>query len=449
MSPSIFKANDIRGVVRLELNGRIARGIGRALADLLETPGPVAVGYDMRAASVEYAAALREGLIEQGRDVVDIGLVTSDMIYFAVGSEDLAGGAMVTASHNPGQYDGIKLCRRGAAPIGQDTGLAEIEQALVSDHYKASSLVGHAHKRDIIPAWINHALGFVDTTDWPSYRVAIDAGNGMAGAILPHLEGCTPLKLKPLYWELDGTFPHHPASPIESKNLVELVKVIKRDALDFGVAFDGDGDRAFLVDGKGQPLSGTIMTAIIAEAMLRRHPHATILYNAICGRIVPETIEANGGRGVRTRVGHAFIKVRMRELDGLFAGEHSGHFYFRDNYYADSGLIAMLVAIDVVAKSGLTLTALADKYRLYHDSGELNFTVVDQDAVMAKLRMAYKGGKQDELDGLSVNYDDWWFNVRPSNTEPLLRLNVEAKTVAKLREETGKLKAIIEGSASY
>jgi phosphomannomutase len=440
---SIFKANDIRGVVKLELNAHIAHAVGRALADLLETPGPVAVGYDMRPASVEYAAALREGILEQGRDVVDIGLVTSDMIYFAVGSEDLAGGAMVTASHNPGQYDGIKLCRRGAAPIGQDTGLGEIEEALVGDHYKTSTTVGHIRKRDLIPAWVDHALSFVDSTTWPAYQIAIDAGNGMAGAILPHLQGRTPLRITPLYWKLDGTFPNHPASPIDPANLVDLAKTIKDDRLDFGIAFDGDGDRAFLVDSAGQQVSGSVMTAILAEAMLSKHPHATILYNAICGRIVPETISTHGGKGVRTKVGHAFIKVKMRELDAVFAGEHSGHYYFRDNYHADSGLIAALVAIDVLAHSGLTLIELADKYRVYHDSGELNFAVANKIKMLAKLAQAYKDGKQDELDGLTVNYTDWWFNARASNTEPLLRLNVEAKTESKLKEETTKIEALL------
>ncbi len=442
---SIFKANDIRGVVKLDLNSRIAHAVGRALADLLETPGPVAVGYDMRPASVEYATALREGILEQGRDVVDIGLVTSDMIYFAVGSEDLAGGAMVTASHNPGQYDGIKLCRRDAAPIGQDTGLANIEEALLNGRYKRSFTVGKIRKRQIIEEWVDHALSFVNPTSWPAYRIAIDAGNGMAGAILPHLKGRIPLKIEPLYWKLDGTFPNHPASPIDPANLVDLVKLIKRDSLDFGVAFDGDGDRAYLVDANGEQVSGTIMTAILAEATLRRYPHATILYNAICGRVVPETISANGGKGVRTKVGHAFIKVRMRELDAPFAGEHSGHFYFRDNYYADSGLIAALVAVDVLAKSGLTLKELADKYRIYHDSGEINFSVDDKTAMLAKLRLAYDDGKQDELDGLTVNYRDWWFNARPSNTEPLLRLNVEAKTESLLKEKLKDLEARLGG----
>ena len=441
---TIFKANDIRGVVKVELSSRIAHAVGRALADLLETPGPVAVGYDMRPASVEYATALREGILEQGRDVVDIGLVTTDMIYFAVGSEDLAGGAMVTASHNPGQYDGIKLCRRGAAPIGSDTGLAEIQQALANDQYKPSHRVGKITKRHLVESWIDHALGFVDAANWPAYRIAIDAGNGMAGAILPSLVGRTPLKITPLYWDLDGTFPNHPASPIDPANLVDLTMLIKRDGLDFGIAFDGDGDRAFLVDGDGQQVSGSVMTAILAEAMLRRYPGATIIYNAVCSRIVPETIASHGGTGIRVPVGHATIKTKMREVDAPFAGEHSGHFYFRDNYRADSGLIAALVAIEVLAKSGLSLKALADKYRTYFDSGEINFKVADVDRVLTKLRRSYRDGEQDELDGLTVNYPDWWFNVRSSDTEPLLRLNIETKTADQLERELTKLRSYLE-----
>jgi phosphomannomutase len=440
---SVFKANDIRGVARLELSSQLARGVGRALADLLETPGTVAVGYDMRAASVEYAAALREGIIEQGRDVIDIGLVTSDMIYFAVGHGDLAGGAMVTASHNPGQYDGIKLCRRQAAPIGLETGLDEIEAAIRHDRYRSVSSVGHIHKQDITQAWITHALSFVDTATWPVYTVAIDAGNGMAGAILPHLESLVPLKITPLYWELDGSFPNHPASPIDPANLHDLIEQVTTIGLDLGIAFDGDGDRAFLVDDQGLPVSASVMTAIIAEATLRRHPHATILYNAVCSRIVAETIQAHGGRDVRTKVGHAAIKTRMRDLDADFAGEHSGHFYFKDNYYADSGLIAALVAIDILAQSKLTLSQLADKYRVYHDSDELNFTIKDSTAVIARVKAAFPDGRDNDLDGLTVNYPDWWFNLRPSDTEPLLRLNVEAKTGELLRTQVTKLEALV------
>jgi len=295
-----------------------------------------------------------------------------------------------------------------------------------------------------VKPWIDHALSFVDSTSWPAYRIAIDAGNGMAGAILSSLDGRTPLKITPLYWDLDGTFPNHPASPIDPANLVDLSKLIKRDSLDFGIAFDGDGDRAFLVDDAGQQVTGSVMTAVLAEAALQDHPHATIIYNAVCSRIVPETIAAHGGRGVRVPVGHAAIKQRMRELDAPFGGEHSGHFYFKKNYYADSGLIAALIAVEVLAKSGLKLSTLANKYRLYHDSGELNFTVSDAAKVMAKLKKAYRDGQQDELDGLTVNYPDWWFNLRSSDTEPLMRLNVEARTADQLELEVDKLRAYWE-----
>lgn len=436
---SIFKAYDIRGVVRLELNADIARAVGRGLADLLETPGAVGVGYDMRPASVEYAAAVREGLTRQGRDVVDIGLVTSDMIYFAVGSLDLAGGAMVTASHNPGQYDGIKLCRREAAPIGDETGLRVIEAAIANDQYAYVDSSGEITKRDITEAWVDHALTFVEAEKWPAYNIAVDAGNGMAGAIIPHLEPKIPPKVTEMYFELDGTFPNHVANPLELANIRAEVAVIRDNDLDLGVAFDGDGDRAFLIDENGEELSGSILAAMIAANMLARYPGATILYNAICSRVVPETIVAQGGQAVRTRVGHSYIKADMRTYDAPFAGEHSGHFYFRENYYADSGLIAALVGIDVLAKSGLKLSELASKYRKYHNSPEYNNEVQDKDGKIAELRQAYADGEQDELDGLTVNYPDWWFNVRASNTEPLLRLNIEASSEGLLRDKTEEL----------
>lgn len=441
---SIFKAYDIRGVVRLELNSEIARAVGRALADLLETPGAVAVGYDMRPASVEYATALREGLVLQGRDVVDIGLVTSDMIYFAVGSLDLAGGAMVTASHNPGQYDGIKLCRRGAAPIGEDTGLEVIEQALREDHYREDAKPGKITKRDITEAWVEHALGFVEAASWPKFKIAVDAGNGMAGAIVPHLEAKIPPKVTEMFFELDGTFPNHVANPLVIENLKAIVATIRDNDLDLGIAFDGDGDRAFLVDEQGERMSGSVLAAVIAESILVRYPGSTILYNAICSRIVPETIIAGGGKPVRTRVGHSFIKAKMREYDAPFAGEHSGHFYFRDNYYADSGLIAALVGVDVLAKSGLKLSELAAKYRKYHNSDEINLEVNDKDVMLASVKAAYTDGQCDDLDGLTVNYPTWWFNVRPSNTEPVLRLNVEASSEAELTIKTQELLKLLE-----
>ncbi len=443
--PLIFKAYDIRGLVGTELTNDVAYGIGRGLADLLETDGPVAVGYDMRPDSRELASMVRDGLLAQGRDVIEIGQVSTDMIYFAVGHYGMAGGAMVTASHNPGQYNGIKMCRRGAAPIGEETGLMAIRDAMAADSFKSPEREGEVSQRDIMDDWIEHVLSFVDVKQWSAYKIAVDAGNGMAGAVVPHLEGKTPLQITPMYFELDGTFPNHPANPLERENLRDISAKIQEDKLDFGIAFDGDGDRAVLIDADGEPVSGTEMTAIIAEATLVKHPGATILYNVICGRIVPEVIERNGGKGVRTRVGHSFIKADMRTNDAPFGGEHSGHYYFRENFSADSGLIAGLIAVDVLAKSGKSLGELARQYRTYASSGERNFRVEDKETLTNQLAEEYADGEQDRLDGLTVNYPDWWFNVRPSNTEPLLRLNVEAKTQELLEEKLAQLQSILKG----
>lgn len=444
IEPSIFKAYDIRGKVGTELTAEVANFVGRALADWLPTEGPVAVGRDMRPDSEELAAALIEGIRTQGRDVIDIGQVTSDMIYFAVGNLKLAGGAMVTASHNPGADNGIKLCREEAKPIGIEIGLADIRDAASAGDFKSSDRVGSLEQRDITPGWIDHALSFVDAASWPAYSVTIDAGNGMAGAIVPHLEPKVPLNITPLYFELDGTFPNHIANPLIPKNLVDLQAKVTETSADFGIAFDGDGDRAVVIDEHGVPLAGTIVTAILAEYFLAKHPGATILYNANCGRIVPATVEKHGGTSYRTKVGHSFIKADMRHYDAVFAGEHSGHYYFKDNFYADSGLIAALVVIQVLAESKLTLSELAAKYREgYVAIPETNFEVADKDAVLARLRQVFSDGTQDELDGLTVNYPDSWFIVRPSNTEPVIRLNVEATSQEALDGLLARVSSVI------
>ncbi len=443
ITPSVFKAYDIRGLVGTELTTDLAGAVGRALADFLPESGPVCVGYDMRPDSRALAAAVRAGLTKQGRTVYDIGQVASDMIYFAVGHLDAAGGAMVTASHNPGAYNGIKLCREEARPVGIDTGLAEIRDNIVADKYANETEPGHEEKQDVMEDWVNHALGFADVSQLKSYHIAVDAGNGMGGLVMPYLEGKWPLTVEPMFYELDGTFPNHPANPLEPENLRDLTAKIKADKLDFGIAFDGDGDRAFLVDEHGQQVSGSVTTAILADYFLDRNPEATVLYNANCSRIVAETIEKAGGIGHRTKVGHSFIKADMRKYDAVFAGEHSGHYYFRDNWCADSGLIAAICAIAALSESGLKLSELAAKYEKYAASGEINFKVTDKDAKITELKEAFKDGKQDELDGLTVNYPDWWFIVRGSNTEPLLRLNVEATNPELLAEKLAKLKQIL------
>lgn len=444
ITESIFKAYDIRGISGTELTNEVAEAVGRGLADYLPDEGPVAVGYDMRPDSYELASHVRAGLMKQGRDVIDIGCVASDMIYFAVGSMGTAGGAMVTASHNPGKYNGIKLCGEGARGISLDAGLTEIRDAVAADDYKESTNQGTVSKRDVMVGWVEHALKFVDVDKLKPYHIAVDAGNGMGGAVVPHLEGKWPLVVEPMFFELDGTFPNHLANPLVDENNRFLVAKIREEKLDFGVAFDGDGDRAFLVDETGKIVSGSITTAILADYFLAKYPGATILYNANCSRMVQETIEAAGGTGYRTKIGHSFIKQDMRKYDAVFAGEHSGHYYFRDNWSADSGLIAAICAIGALSDSGLKLSELVAKYEKYAVSGEINFEVADKDAKIAELKEAFSDGEADELDGLTVNYPDWWFIVRPSNTEPLLRLNVEATSPALLDENLAKLKAILE-----
>jgi phosphomannomutase len=443
MDSSIFKAYDIRGKVGTELNADTAERVGKALADWLPNEGAVAVGRDMRPDSKELAQALIDGLRLQGRAVWDIGQVSSDMIYFAVGKFGLAGGAMVTASHNPGEYNGIKLCREEAKPIGIDTGLADIRDAVVADTFVPALERATLKQRDIREDWAQHVLSFVNVDKWPNYKVAIDAGNGMLGAIAPVVAPKTPLQVTKMYYELDGTFPNHPANPIEPDNLVDLQAKIRDEKLDFGIAFDGDGDRAVLVDETGEPISGTEMTALLARYFLDREPGATILYNAICGRVVPESVEANGGKAVRTKVGHSYIKAEMREHDAVFGGEHSSHYYFRDNWSADSGLLAAMIATEVLAKSGKKLSELVAEYKKYISIPETNFEVPDKEAVIARVKEAFADGEQDGLDGLTVNYPDAWLNVRPSNTEPLLRLNAEAKTKEQLDTLVQRVKQVI------
>lgn len=440
---SVFKAYDLRGLMGSELTPELAHGVGAALADFLPTEGPVAIGRDMRPDSEELAANLRLGLVEQGREVWDIGLVTTDMIYFAVGKYNLAGGAMVTASHNPGQYNGIKLCREDAKPIGIESGLEDIKTAIQKDSYLIAGSPGAVVEKNIVEDWINHALSFVDADKWQPYRVAVDAGNGMAGVVIPRLEPKVPLKLVEMDFKLDGKFPNHPANPMEISNIKDVVAEIGKNKLDFGIAFDGDGDRAFLIDENGEELSGSVMTAILAERELQKYPGATILYNAVCGRIVPETIAAHQGRGIRTKVGHSYIKEDMRRFGAAFAGEHSGHFYFKNNYNADSGLIAALVAIDALNESGLKLSEFAAKYRKYAESGEINTKVAHAWKKMEELGAKYQDGQHDELDGLTVEYSDWRFSVRPSNTESVLRLNVEANNKELMIKKRDEILAIV------
>ena len=441
---SIFKAYDIRGKVPEDLTSEVAKAVGRALGDFLPA-GKVAVGRDMRPDSQQLSSSIIDGLVEQGRDVVDLGQITSDMMYFAVGKYNFAGGAMVTASHNPGEYNGIKLTGEGVVPIGEETGLEDIKRAIVEDRYKDVVEHGLIHTADVLNDWVEHALSFAPNLK--KLRVGIDAGNGMAGIIVPELQKDTELEIEGLYLELDGTFPNHPANPLDFKNLKDLIGLVKKENLDCGVAFDGDGDRAFLVDENGDVVSGSVLGALLSKKFLGDKPGATILYNAITSRIVPKIVQDMGGKSYRTKVGHSFIKADMRKYNAVFACEHSGHFYFKDNYNADSGLIAVLCVLDIMCQSGETLSELCRPFREeYSDSGEINYTASDKDKVIEAVASSFSDGNQDRLDGLTINYPDWWLNIRPSNTEPLLRLNIEANNTELMQAKLLEVEAIIKNS---
>lgn len=441
---SIFKAYDVRGKVGSELTAEVTTKIGKAFAAWLPENGPVAVGRDMRPDSKELAEGIIAGLTAQGRDVWDIGEVTSDMIYFAVGANNLAGGVMITASHNPGEYNGIKFCREEAKPVGEESGLFEVRDLALEDSFSAAAATGSVESRDLTEDWIQHVLGFIDADKLKPLKISVDAGNGMAGKIFPELEPYVPFEVDELYFELDGTFPNHIANPLEPKNLVDVQAAITKNNSDAGVAFDGDGDRAVLLDEHGEPLTGTVLTAILAEYFLAKNPGATILHNAICGKAAVDAIEQHGGTAIRTRVGHSFIKAKMREHNAVFGGEHSGHYYFKDNFMADSGLIAAVIALYVLSLSGKSLSELARPYReAYLQIPETNFEVADKEAMLARIAEAFADNQCDELDGLTIYSDDGWVNVRPSNTEPLLRLNAEAKTQTALDALVAKATEIL------
>lgn len=442
----IFKAYDIRGTVGTELTTDLVKNIGRAFADWLPQQGPVAVGHDMRPDSTDFAKAVTEGLRQQGRDVIDIGQVTSDMIYFAVGSLNAAGGVMITASHNPGKDNGIKLCREGAKPVSLEAGLDQVRDAALEGTFKESSTQGRLTSQDLSEGWVQHVLSFIDVNKLTALKLAVDAGNGMAGKIFPELEPYVPWKVNEMYFELDGTFPNHEANPLKFETLADLIKNIRDNRLDGGIAFDGDGDRAFIIDEAGTVLTGGVMSAMMSEYFLSKYPGANIVYDARNSHTVPEVIEAAGGKAVLSRVGHSLIKQKMAEADAPFGGEASGHFYFRDNWYADSGLIGAVIGLYVATLKGKKLSEIREEYTHYAAIPETNFEVSDKDAAIQRIAETFKDAEQSTLDGISVFFPDKsWINVRPSNTEPLLRLNAEAKTQAGLDELVAKVKQLIEG----
>ena len=437
----IFKAYDVRGVVPDELDASIARRIGAAFAVWTNLPA-VLLGRDSRISSPELAAAITEGATSVGVNVVDLGLASTDLVYFASGSLDLP-AVMLTASHNPKNYNGLKFCMPGARPVGEDSGLREIRAIVERGDVPPAATKGSVSQRDLLAPYTEHVLSFVDVAAMRPMTVAVDTANGMGGLVVPAVMARLPVTLHHLYAELDGTFPNHPADPLDPENQKDLKAAVLEHHADVGLAFDGDADRVFLVDEKAEDVSGSLLTALVARAMLRQEPGAKIVHNLICSWIVPESIRAEGGVPIRTRVGHSFIKQVMAETGAIFGGEHSGHYYFRNNYRADSGLIAAVVAMGELSSAGAPLSDVLAPFRKYFDSGEINSRVDDPKVKVEQIAAALADGRQDRLDGLTVEYPDWWFNVRPSNTEPLLRLNVEATTAELLARKTAMMLDLI------
>ena len=442
---AVFKAYDIRGRFPEELDEPLAETIGRAFARLVRRNEPgtaqVALGRDMRPSGVPLAAAFTRGLAAEGLGVIDLGLASTDLVYFASGHLDVP-AAILTASHNPAGYNGMKLCLSGARPVGHDTGLSQMAAEVV-DGFDDGPGGGLTTSRDLLPAFADHVRSFVDVEVLRPLRVVADTANGMGGLVVPAVFADLPFELDLLYPELDGTFPNHPADPIQPENLRDLQARVLDTGADVGLAFDGDADRVFLVDERARPVSGSTTTALIARRVLQREPGATVLHNLICSRAVPEVIAENGGRAVRTQVGHSIIKQAMADEGAAFAGEHSGHYYFRDNYRADSGLIAALLVLEALSESDGAMSELLAPYERYAASGERNTAVGDPAAVIDRVAAHYADWPQDRLDGLTVDLGDWWFNLRPSNTEPLLRLNVEAADEATCQDRVAEVQAVV------
>ena len=443
---AIVLAYDVRGTVPDQLNADVAHALGVAFARFANAPR-VLVGRDMRPSGPELVESFIRGVLEQGVDVVDLGMASTDLVYFAAGTLH-APGAMFTASHNPAQYNGVKFCLSGARAVGQDTGLADIKSVAASvlggNGPAPAARQGSATSRNLLSAFVDHVVSFVDPTRMRPLRVVADTANGMGGLVVPAVfERLPRITLEVMYGELDGTFPNHPADPLQPANQRDLQARVISGGFDVGLAFDGDADRVFVVDETGRGLSGSTTTALLAAAVLRSHPGSTVLHNLICSKVVPEVIRENGGVPVRTKVGHSFIKEIMAETGAVFGGEHSAHYYFRDNFGADSGLIASLIVLDEISRADTVLSVVRKPFERYSSSGEINTQVDDPDAVMSRVADEFSGQQQDRLDGLTVDCGSWWFNLRPSNTEPLLRLNLEAANRGDCDQRVAEVLALV------
>jgi phosphomannomutase len=445
--PGIFKAYDVRGIYPNEVNEEVARAIGRAFVAYLNARR-IAVGRDMRLSSPSIAAAFIEGATLQGADVVDYGMIPTDMLYFAVARDQHDGGVEITASHNPKQYNGMKMVRREAFPLSGDEGISDIRDAIAADRLPPpAARAGTVTTKNLLDSYVEHVMSFIDPAVIRPFNVVLDAGSGMGGLVAPRLFERLPCKTTRLCFEIDGRFPNHEANPLIEENRRDIVARVVEEKADIGIAWDGDADRCFFIDGAGEFISGDFITALLAEAFLLKAPGATIIYDLRASYAVKDVVARHGGTSLMNRVGHAFFKRRMRETNAVFGGEVTGHYYFRDNFYADNGFIPALLILELMSKKGQSLHQLLEPLRRqYFISGEINTKLASMDLVPARLAAIaakYRDGHQYELDGLSVEYPDWHFNVRPSNTEPLLRLNLEAKTPALMAQKRDEVIGLI------
>jgi phosphomannomutase len=440
----VFKAYDVRGTVPDQLDATMCRAIGRAMARFVEAP-EILIARDMRESGVALSEAFSDGVRSEGVAVTDLGMASTDFLYFAAGRLD-APGAMFTASHNPARYNGMKLCLSGARPIGRDTGLAEIQaiaETLLDE--PAASPSAPLRHLNLLDEWAEHVISFVDRASLRPLKVVADTANGMGGLVVPIIFSSLPFSVEILFPELDGNFPNHPADPIQPENLRDLKAAVLAQGADIGLAFDGDADRVFLVDERAEPVSGSLTTALVAASMLKKYPGETILYNLICSHVVPEVVAELGGKSIRTQVGHSIIKQVMAETNAVFGGEHSGHYYYRDNFRADSGIITALLVLELLSLSDQPLSELLKPFQRYSDSGEINTEVTNPAATVEAIAAheSEQNASIDRLDGLTVDHGEWWYNLRPSNTEPLLRLNVEAKTESQCAAHVADVQKLI------
>tara|TARA_B100001778_G_scaffold292248_1_gene262730 strand:+ start:3708 stop:5084 length:1377 start_codon:yes stop_codon:yes gene_type:complete len=443
---AIFKSYDVRGLYPQEIDERLCQNIGLAFASFLLEEDPqitqIIVGIDMRPSSKDLSEHFIKGIVSLGVDVIYLGLSSTDMLYYASGVLG-SPGAIFTASHNPADYNGIKLCRAYAVPIGEGSGLERVKSLCDTQIKIPNEANGNVIHLDLLEGFTDHILSFVNPETIADKRIIADTANGMGGLIVPSVFRHIPSEINILYEELDGSFPNHPADPLNQENLKDLIKSVIDSSADIGIAFDGDADRVFLIDETGTPLSGSVTTAIVAKSILEHQPDATIIYNLICSQVVQETIFAEGGNAVRSRVGHSHIKKLMAETDAEFAGEHSGHYYFKRNFRADSGIIAALIVLEYISMNGVKLSELRELYDIYSSTGEVNYRIQNHEELLKVIEQKFRNEESDYLDGLTVKSESWWFNLRPSNTEPLIRLNLEAKNQSKRDEILNILENII------